>query len=682
MRTSAIDSARRAILPNPGGRRRATLLALAALAALALFGSAGLWWRAQTGPRAPALAPRASVPAAELPSASTAAGATESPLAARRAAELASTAVVVALRVQPVVGAKTCILGAFRTQLDDLSDGTSRELAQREGRSATLTSGHRYRWTSLEPAFEAQAQTLVVPDETSDATMTLEVRALGPWRMRAIDARSGARLPRVDLRWEVRGLFDSMEYRAEVGRATLDTADGWMELAAAGFLARQSRVVLAAEGYREVATPWIDCDGREPVDWGDIGLWLSTDTDDSARTLRGRVLDADGRGCAGLRIAGLAPHVDGVDGVDLRVIGGQLWCPDRGQGLTALPFVESGVDGAFELPWPRDGASTSAEDASASAGEAPVESTRPVVWGRGHALRVFPTHLPGETARLVMPRGAALRGGVRVAEGFELSADACQVRVDVGGAVHALELDSQLRFEMSGLPAGPARVALSVLELQAGGERVVAESFAASVVLVDDQTADVELRWGVDASDRRVPGRLRLPSGVTFDSLRAALEVIGDDAPSRFASVAADGTFCLHAVPFERCRLFLGGQDATGSRGFAAAYDLDARSARPAGLDFELPGGRVVGRVRRAGQPVAGRAIVVEVEAGQDGGERVDLDYARALAEGLDLRSDAEGRFEVLGLRAGLHRFGAGGRRRVGCDVPAAGVVEVVLEIE
>lgn len=682
MGPSGVDRASRAPVPAFGGLRGP---AWAVLVALSVFGFAGLWWRAQPKGSASAAAggpakampdggsanPRErdltlaaqSLPPIDSPRAVDAGG-------ARRPAEPEFERVAMTLGIRPPLAAQAHILGAFRSRLDDLSDGTSREFAQREDTVATLTVGHSYRWTSLEPAFDVPERTFVASNPGQGAVALLEVRALGPWRLRAIDARSRAPLERVDLRWEVRGPFDSMEYRGEVGRATLATADGRLALAAAGFLARQSRVVVRAEGYREVATPWIDCDGRVEIDWGDVEL--RRDAEDVAPTLRGEVLDSTGRGLSGLRIAGLAPHLDVAD---LRVVGGELWSSTRHWGPTALPFVESGPGGEFELPWPVDGASPALDEGS-------IASARPAVWGRGHALRVFATHLPGETARLVMPRGATLRGRVRAALGTNAPTGDCQVRVDVAGTVHALELDSDLRFELGGLPAGPARVALSVLELQVGGERVVAEAFATSVALVDGQAVDVELPWGLAADERCLHGRLQLPSGVAYASLRAALEVIGEDAPSRFCSVAADGTFRLQDVPFERCRLFVGGQDVTGSRGFAAVFPLDARAALPASLDLELPAGRVVGLVRRAGLPLAGRAIVAEVVAGEPGNARFDLDYARALAEGVDLVSDAQGRFEVLGLRAGIHRFGAGGTHRVDCDVPAAGVVEVVLEIE
>jgi len=482
----------------------------------------------------------------------------------------------------------------------------------------------------------------------SAGTRELEfpIEALGPWRARVLDARDGSGLARARLCWRVRGELGDMEYQAELGQAEIALDAGRFQVACGGFLARQSQLAIEASGFLPFTTPWIEFDGQRALDLGDVAL---LPVDSRCSRIEGRVV-ADESGA-------------GLEGVLVRAVDGdtpsqQIWVHQGElQGVRVLgeARARSDAQGAFALDLPQN------------------TPLRLAAWLPARGLLLSTAIEAGAPVELRMPMRARILGRVVSTPELRASGWIQGVNVEAAGRLANLALDEDGRFELGGLPAGPVRVALEALEVQTAGQPVLAEVAVRSLQLREGESAEIELRYGVDAQPWSLDGRVLLPDDVEWSMLRAALWIEGDSGPSRFAVIDREGHFRLEGEAPGRARMFLGGASADSSRCCLAMLALDTEAPPVAELDLRPVAVR--GSVWDSGLPAAGVPLLIEALDAEPA-------WTRAVAESLAPIASAAGEFRIYGLRPGSYAIGrvGGPRLHFQLQVAPAGPLELRVE--
>ena len=529
----------------------------------------------------------------------------------------------------------------------------SRALAIRDSLNLRGLPAGRYQlrdeesaWLSSPVKFELSG---ALVDGTEDSLeIEFPIEALGPWRGRVIDASSGNPLPRVLVRWSVRGELVGMPYQADLGQRKVELQEGRFAVGCGGYLARSSQLTIEADGYGVFVTPWIDADGHSPIELGEIVMSSNASL---KATLSGRVVaDENGVPLDGVSVFAVEP--------DTRL--DQLWMHHgalQGAADPAGPSTRSDQDGRFELR---------------------LLQVQPVRLAAFLPSRGLLLSDPLECASGVVLRLATrglLRGCVLTTPEIRAAGRLQGVCIDAGGRMTAVALDEYLCFELGGLSTGRVRIALQAREPQSAGQDALAEVAVVSVEVREGESAQVELRYGVDAPAWMLAGRVHLPNDVTFTTMRAALSVAGDQSPSRFAVVDLDGNFRLDGEGVGRGRLFVGGSSADASRGFIAMGTVDLSGAQPGPIVFDVRQPVLRGSAWRDGLPAASAELIVEAVGAPPA-------WTQAVAEGLTIRSDAQGGFEIYGLAPGTYAIGRSGGPRLRFEVLAGLTHAIPLRLE
>ena len=480
--------------------------------------------------------------------------------------------------------------------------------------------------------------------------VALPIESEGPWTGRVLDLQTGIALADAKFSWSVRGELGGSPFEGDFGPRAIPLQGGRFSIGCGGFLGRSSAVRIEAPGYLPFTTPWIEYDGRVGIELGDIGL---TPSKPSGLALGGRIVEAGTQ--LPLQNVRVVAVPLGTQLADLWVYGKTL------QGAEPLGELVATSDeqGGFELDlWGPDLVQLAAFCPS-----------------HGLVLSEPVPCRPGVT--LPMKRRASLRGRVVVPEATLAAGALNGVLVTSAGTTTVLSLDPSLGFELGGLAPGRVRVALQVLERQSAGQSVCAEVAVQSVDVRDGEVSEIELRYGVDPAQPACTGRVLLPQGVEFNTMRAAVWVEGESAPNQFAVIDLDGRFVFHAAPGAKTRLYVGGSSADSSRGFVAMRELDANlsSATAPTIEFDVRFPRVHGQAWIDG--IAGPHLSVIVTP-----SGADAAWVRAVAEGLSISTDAQGSFEIFGLLPGDYEVGrlGGVRTRFNLSGEEIGTTELRLE--
>ncbi len=519
-------------------------------------------------------------------------------------------------------------------RIEDEGGGSPLELSIRDVLSLRNFTPGRYvlrsaedNWTSPPVHFEFRATQHVLQVE-------LPIECEGPWSGRVLDLQTGLALASARFSWSVRGELGGSPFEGDFGPREMPLESGRFSIGCGGFLGRSSAVRIEADGHLPFTTPWIEYDGRVGIELGDIGLSPSKPT---GLSLGGRVVEAGTQQpLKNVRVIAVAL---GTQLGDLWVHGNTLQGAEPLAGLIAT----SDEAGGFELD-------LRGPDLVQLAAFCP---------SHGLALSEPMPCRPGVT--FPMKRRASLRGRVVTSEEVLAAGLLNGVLVTGSGSTTVLTLDEQHGFELGGLVPGRVRVALQVLERQTAGQSVCAEVAVQSLEVRDGEVSDIELRYGVDPVQPTCKGRVLLPAGVEFNTMRAALWIEGEPAPSQFAVIDLNGKFEFHDTSGAKARLYVGGSSVDSSRGFVAMRDLEANPSAAAAqaIEFDVRFPRVHGQAWIDG--VAGsRLSVIVTPSGADAG------WVRAVAEGLSISTDERGGFEIFGLVSGDYEIGRlGGRRRV-----------------
>ncbi len=498
-------------------------------------------------------------------------------------------------------------------------------------------------WTSAPVHFEF--------DSTMRASQVdLAIESEGAWTGSVVDLQTGVALAAAKFSWSVRGELGGSPFEGDFGPREIRLERGRFSVGCGGFLGRSSAVRIEAEGYLPFTTPWIEFDGRVGIELGDIGLMPSKVT---GLALGGRIVEAGTqRPLKNVRVTAVPL---GTQLGDLWVHGSTL------QGAEPLGELVATSDeqGGFEL----DLRGPDLVQLAAFCSSHGLMLSEPV-----------PCR-PGVT--LEMKRRASLRGRVVTSEEVLAAGALNGVLVTGAGTTTVLTLDQSLGFELGGLAPGRVRVALQVLERQTAGQNVCAEVAVQSLDLRDGEVSEIELRYGVDPVQSGCSGRVLLPPGVEFSTMRAALWAEGEPAPSHFAVIDLDGQFELHDTPGAKARLYVGGSSADSSRGFVAMRELNVSpsSATPEAIEFDVRSPRVRGKAWIAGAAGAHLSVIVTPSG-------ADAAWVRAVAEGLSISTDEQGSFEIFGLMPGDYEIGrlGGGRQVLSLTGKEIGTTELRLE--
>ncbi|MBK8180758.1 MAG: hypothetical protein IPK67_18060 [Planctomycetes bacterium] len=530
-------------------------------------------------------------------------------------------------------------------------DGTARAQRQvtlRDRRAVGGLAPGIWRVACRERNWRGEEQSLELDLRNGAASLELPFEPVGPWVGRALDADTGLPLARATLVLESRGVLGGESAQGELGRRELVLPDGGFAVGCGAVPGNEARLCITAEGYEALCTPWIPWDGSVRVDLGDLALLRAGL---AGGGLAGRVIDADtGAALAGVRVVA----------VDVRTRPEDLWTDG---------FAISGAE-------PLEGRSAltdpSGEFALGLRGPDPV---RLVAFRSSHGMSLGEPVIRAPGARLLLARRSLLRGRVLADEGVRGAAVLQSVLVSGEGPSVCVPLNADLEFELGGLAGGRWRVALQGFEVQAGGQSVLAELLVEHVELREGEVQELTLRYPPVSSEPGLLGRVLLPEGVSFSLLRAALWLPAESGPSRFAAVDSAGDFSLPGPLPRAGRLFVGGSSQDQSRAFVVVLAWD--ETRPLGalavLDVREPALR--GEARRDGVPAARCGVLVAARSG-------DAFWTQAVAEGLDVTTDEQGRFTLYGLAPGTYEIGrlGGSRRTVEVDPLGGPAPELVLE--
>ncbi|MEE2940488.1 MAG: carboxypeptidase regulatory-like domain-containing protein [Planctomycetota bacterium] len=374
-----------------------------------------------------------------------------------------------------------------------------------------------------------------------------------------------------------------------------------------------------------------------------------------AATVRGRVLDPQGAA-----VEGASVYFDA----------------DTGQAVTALmsapspDSTRSGADGSFTLLGLPPGELT----ISASHDDFAKASASQIVAGPGEQL---------EDLVLRLSEGGAIEGICFDDEGRTASNRIVTVQSMAMTRQRVVASDSDGTFRIDGLEAGSYQVVAIDPAMRTSGDAdtsSINDMFKymklATAEVVEGEVATVFL--GAPPSDPvEVSGRVTqggepyAQAMVTWmpatTGVQEKMKLTTTDADGRYGLTldeAGDYVISVARLP--------GGATQQVTVEFEERVAEGTQTLR---RDIEIPGGTLAGRVRGAdGEPLgAARVTVVEV-----GGVRTNQLIGGSYAE---LQTDADGRFEVSGLRAGAYQASAGGAMLFG-SAPSAPARVTVGPIE
>lgn len=374
-----------------------------------------------------------------------------------------------------------------------------------------------------------------------------------------------------------------------------------------------------------------------------------------AATVRGRVLDPEG-----------AP----VEGASV------FYDADTSQVVTALmsaPSPEStrsGVDGAFTLLGLPPGDLT----ISASHDEFAKASASQLVAGPGEQL---------DDLVLRLSEGGSIEGICFDDDGRTASNRIVTVQSMAMTSQRVVASDSDGTFRIDGLEAGNYQVVAIDPAMRTSGDAdtsSINDMFKymklATAEVVEGEVATVFL--GAPPSDPvEVSGRVTQGGAPYAQAMVNWLPAsTGVQEKMKFTTTDADGRYSLTLD--ETGDYVISVARLPGGATQQVTVEFEERVAEGTETlrrDIEIPGGTLAGRVRGAdGEPLgAARVTVVEV-----GGVRTNQLIGGSYAE---LQTDADGRFEVSGLRAGLYQASAGGAMLFG-SAPSAPARVTVGPIE
>jgi hypothetical protein len=288
-------------------------------------------------------------------------------------------------------------------------------------------------------------------------------------------------------------------------------------------------------------------------------------------------------------------------------------------------------------------------------------------WAR--ASKVPLTLTSGEVREdvvLVMSNGGSLTGEVFDDEGKPAAGRLVQVQKMDASAQRQASTDAAGTFSVEHVEPGKYQViAIDVARMGESGQTKSGEGLdvsgmmsamkMASVDIVDGEVTHVVL--GAPPSDPvRVTGNVTR-AGAGVDGAIVSFLPAGPNLYERMKIVSTDATGAYSLVLDEPGDYVVAVQRQTG--GIGQQSTVEFRAVVPEGEesrhDFELPGGRIAGRVVDGeGRPVAGARVSLTTS----GGVRTDQLMGGNSAE---IATDGDGRFVLEGLRPGTFRVAAGG---------------------
>lgn len=539
-------------------------------------------------------------------------------------------------------------VGRLSIALEDEARGEARELSIRDTLTLRDLPSGNYILRSREPAWHATPKRFFLGPSTRGMDVDFELDPHGQWSGRLVDLQSGAALTRASLHWMVRGELGALPFEGEAGSRSMELADGRFQIGCGGFIARESQLTIEVQGFRPFFTAWIPWDGSCAMELGDIGM---VPLGQGPWNLRGTVVEA-GTGVP-LAAVNLVAVSETTEASTLWLFGESL----QGSVPQDAPAAISDSQGRFDLSLDSR------------------EPRRVAAFRASHGLFLSDPASQGEIVRIEMPRRAVLRG--RVVTTDEVRAQSLLAGVVVSGpnGTAVLRLDHDLNFELGGLTAGRVRVALQALEPQSGGQPVAAEVVVQNVELLEGEVAQVELRYGVDAVTLALRGRVHLPHGIEFPTMRAALVVQGEVEPTQFAVIDPSGAFALPGEPGVRAQIYIGGTSADSSRGFVGTRALDPDGGAALLAEFDVRTPMVAGQAWKAGDLARRFSVVLTPLAPSP-------QWARAVAEGLSISTDEHGEFEIFGLEPGPYEIGRLGGIRQAFSVSGKEIAPIVLRLE
>jgi hypothetical protein len=425
------------------------------------------------------------------------------------------------------------------------------------------------------------------------------------------------------------------------GRFCIAAPQGWGE---------EWRLVVSGPRHDPVATDWRSCRSQ------DDGLVLLLESKGSSLAgVKGRTVDEAGAPVAGARL-GLAAVEAGPASV--WIAGGELWFWSE----AALAGAGGGGPGA------EDGRAHSGEDGSFEIHTRYAGSAKLVAYAAGHAVTWSEPFelLPGlelDVGSLLLGGGASLRGEVIPSRDPRDRIQLRSVTVSpLEGTVISVDLDEQLAFAVDGLGPGMHRVSVDAdMPLSFGAEGLWETVTLASelVHLEPFESKHVVLSGGAEVTGARLHGTLAV-ADARLTKVGVLLFEAGGE-PLRQAILREDQSFAVPDVPaghFTLVAIGLGRLESV--MGIAHAGIEVVPAAPPAPIDLVLGGARI--ELRAPDAPEARISIVADT----------GLALLDGLLAGSPIRTDAEGRAELIGLPPGSYQFGLGDAFRSALVSPAS----------